>query len=264
MPWTFAHPAAVLPLRRLCPAWLSFPALAAGTLAPDFGYYVGAMPLGSFAHTSRGSVLAALPIGMSLLALFYLMRRPLWYLLPQPHRMLLASRSLGPIPVSLWQWLGAAASVLLGAWTHLAWDSFTHAHGFGVVHLPLLHQLAFDVGGVSMPLYALLQHASTVLGTAALVAAYRSWLVRNGESRLLTFHGRDLWRYGLLGALALSACALAVLWAAEAAARAAPAYAAQVFVFRAAVYGAALLAALLLAVAPVCYACRPVRAPSPN
>ncbi|MFX7840593.1 DUF4184 family protein, partial [Acinetobacter baumannii] len=27
MPWTFAHPAAMLPLRRLCPRWLSWPAL---------------------------------------------------------------------------------------------------------------------------------------------------------------------------------------------------------------------------------------------
>jgi hypothetical protein len=37
MPWTFAHAAAVLPLRRCCPRRLHFPALVIGSLTPDFG-----------------------------------------------------------------------------------------------------------------------------------------------------------------------------------------------------------------------------------
>ena len=255
MPWTFAHPAAVLPLRRLCPGTLNFPALVAGTLAPDFGYYVGAMSLASFAHRLPGTLVAALPAGIALLALFYLVRRPLWYLLPEPHRTLLATGAHEPLPRSPSHWLSAAVSVLLGVWTHVAWDSFTHAQGWAVAHLPALHEVSIAIAGAPMPLCDLLQHASTVIGTAALVAAYRAWLHGQGEGRLLAFAPSDRWRYAVLATLAVFACALALVWAPGAG---------HAFVFHAAVYGAVVFASTLLCVASVCYACRRVWAPSRN
>ena len=55
MPWTFAHPAAILPLRSLCPRWLSFPALILGAMAPDISYYVGMHgQWRTFCHTPEG------------------------------------------------------------------------------------------------------------------------------------------------------------------------------------------------------------------
>jgi len=36
MPWTIAHAAAVLPLRRMAGGRLSFAALCIGSVAPDF------------------------------------------------------------------------------------------------------------------------------------------------------------------------------------------------------------------------------------
>src|ERR1700744_2163138 len=36
MPWTFAHPAAVLPLRKALRSRLSFCALVVGSMSPDF------------------------------------------------------------------------------------------------------------------------------------------------------------------------------------------------------------------------------------
>ncbi len=47
MPWTFAHPAAVLPLRPL--KRLSFGALVVGSIAPDIGYYLGRFDLAAAA-----------------------------------------------------------------------------------------------------------------------------------------------------------------------------------------------------------------------
>jgi hypothetical protein len=41
MPFPLAHPAAVLPLRRYCPKYLSFPVLIVGSLVPDVGYCLG-------------------------------------------------------------------------------------------------------------------------------------------------------------------------------------------------------------------------------
>jgi WD40 repeat protein len=37
MPWTFAHPAAVLPLRKFCADRLSFAGLVVGSVSPDIG-----------------------------------------------------------------------------------------------------------------------------------------------------------------------------------------------------------------------------------
>jgi hypothetical protein len=61
MPWTLSHPAAVLPLRRLTPQPLDFPALVIGSMTPDIGYYINRFDLANFAHTLPGSVFACLP-----------------------------------------------------------------------------------------------------------------------------------------------------------------------------------------------------------
>src|SRR6267142_809972 len=98
MPCTFSHPLAVVPLRRLCPERLNFTALIIGSMSPDFGYYIGQFPVANFAHTALGTLAVCLPMGLLALGLFYLIRRPLCFVLPQPHRaalMPLASRRLG-------------------------------------------------------------------------------------------------------------------------------------------------------------------------
>src|SRR5437762_2617545 len=55
MPFPLAHPAAVLPLRRYCPRFLSFPALVIGSIAPDFGYCFGDLNVEDLSHRSPGS-----------------------------------------------------------------------------------------------------------------------------------------------------------------------------------------------------------------
>src|SRR6185295_3910580 len=90
MPWTFAHPAAVLPLRRYCPALLNFPALLIGSITPDLGYHLSRKDWSAYAHSLEGSLLVCVPIGLLLLGSLCLLRNPLWFLLPQPHRDALA------------------------------------------------------------------------------------------------------------------------------------------------------------------------------
>jgi hypothetical protein len=59
-----AHPAAVLLLRRYLPWCLSFPALIAGSLSPDFGYLFRAMHADWFSHRFwAGSFGFCLPAG---------------------------------------------------------------------------------------------------------------------------------------------------------------------------------------------------------
>ena len=54
MPFTFAHPAAVLPLKRFTPGWLSFPALLVGTVTPDLAYLFANKQIDEVAHRSVG------------------------------------------------------------------------------------------------------------------------------------------------------------------------------------------------------------------
>jgi coproporphyrinogen III oxidase-like Fe-S oxidoreductase len=67
-------------------------------------------------------------------------------------------------------------------WTHTFWDSFTHYDGWMVLHLPFLRSLC-----------RYLQYLSTVVGAAALVLAYLSWLRR--QHRLEPATRADLVRY---------------------------------------------------------------------
>jgi hypothetical protein len=166
VPFTPSHLAAALPFLRtpLVPA-----ALAIGTMAPDFPYYVPRrfdIPR-ELTHSLLG--LVTIDLAMSLLALaawWYLLREPVIDLLPAPVR-----ERIPPRPPSAWRREHRSSAVavvlivvsaLVGGATHLAWDSFTHP-GWLVDHVGFLHQQA---GPLVVDKW--LQHASTVGGIMAL------------------------------------------------------------------------------------------------
>jgi hypothetical protein len=208
MPWTFAHPAAVLALRPL--KRLSFGALAIGSISPDIGYYLGRFNFAAAAHTLRGLVTICLPTGLVLLALVRALHRPVAGLLPRPHRQALLSLPQMPLltsPTTVWK---VQISVMIGAATHVVWDSFTHRTGYLVATLPLLRVPVFVLGTRSVPLFDVLQHASTALGVGVLIVAYVRWLRSVGPDSAAPSHLGERWRYGLLGALAVIALATAL------------------------------------------------------
>ncbi len=179
MPWTFAHPAAVLPLARLCPQWLSLPALIVGSLAPDFGYYIGAFSFATLAHSAQGIVFLCLPTALAVLALLSFLRHPLFAPIPAPHRQILLSAFEAPASALPRRIAVAVVSVLVGAATHVVWDAFTHATGFGVQFFPELHAFVALVGGRNIRVFNVLQHLSTLFGVACLALAYRGALERS-------------------------------------------------------------------------------------
>ncbi|MBI3349511.1 MAG: DUF4184 family protein [Burkholderiales bacterium] len=174
MPWTFAHPAAILPLRSLCPRWLSFPGLILGAMAPDMSYYVGLHGKWSaFCHTPEGVATVCLPLGLLLLALLLRFSMPLTVLLPQPHRALVRHQ-LQPPARAIWPSLAVAVlSILLGAASHLLWDSFTHPGRWGAELLPWLEQPVVGADDREFRVVTLLQHLSTFAGVVALAVVYR-------------------------------------------------------------------------------------------
>jgi hypothetical protein len=168
MPYTLAHPAAVLPLRSASRRYLALAPLAIGATMPDVQYFVRLSAHGHFTHTLPGLLLVCLPIGWLVLWLFDRFGRagvaallpPQWKL-PDPPQ----SR-----PVLL-----TSLAILIGSVTHVLWDACTHDYGLVVRALPVLTApVAPSVPG--LPWYALLQHTSTIVGMLALAAAVRPWL----------------------------------------------------------------------------------------
>jgi hypothetical protein len=169
MPFPVAHPAAILPLRRYCPRYLSFPALIAGSLSPDLGYLFGDLHLNLFSHRFwAGSFGFCLPVGLLMVAAFYFIRRPAAQILPRRLQELFGLFRQPPVG----SWLFFPVSVLIGARTHILLDSLSHTDGWLVEHIPALYQPVFH----GMPVCSVLYAAFTFLGAAWLAHHYLLWL----------------------------------------------------------------------------------------
>ena len=62
------------------------------------------------------------------------------------------------------------ASILFGTATHIVWDNFTHENGQFVQNMDGL-QNHINIVGYSVPVYKMLQHASTVIGGLIIIYA---------------------------------------------------------------------------------------------
>ena len=177
MPFTFAHPAATLPLLRPLGQYGVMSALVIGSLTPDLPYL---LPLGAVhiaSHTIAGVFWFCIPIGLLSYATFHiLLKGPLLGLLPDflfSRLGAYAARFQSLPPVS---WASVLASLFFGASTHLIWDSFTHQGAPAVNLFPVLQSHLFSVGTYQVYLFKLLQHASTSIGLLLLALWLRQWI----------------------------------------------------------------------------------------
>ena len=163
MPFTLAHPALVLPLRR---SGLPLTALVAGSLSPDVPLYVPGGLLGSrdeghsWTHTWFGLAVFDLPVGiLMVVAWTYLLAEPLRDAAPDALRDRLRRRRA--LPRSAW-W-SVPVAVLLANLGHLGWDQFTHEPSWTTTRVPFLNQV---VAGI--PVARWLMYAFSVLGLVAI------------------------------------------------------------------------------------------------
>jgi hypothetical protein len=104
-------------------------ALVLGTTTPDYEYFLHLNTVGRFAHTLPGLFLVC-PAGWVSLWLFDRFgRHGVATLLP-------TAWQLPPVPASPYRVLPTSSALLLGAVSHVIWDGFTHASGWGVALLP--------------------------------------------------------------------------------------------------------------------------------
>jgi hypothetical protein len=177
MPFTLAHPAAVIPIHHCLPRWTVPSALVIGSIAPDLAYLVPSRIPRAESHSVAGLFWFCIPVGCALYVLFHLvMKQPLLRLMPVG-----TARRLSGVAGSLrggetHPWCAVVVSVLLGAATHLAWDAFTHG-GMPVVRaVALFRAPMFSIGSYRVFTYSVLQHGSTVFGVVVLGWWVRRWL----------------------------------------------------------------------------------------
>lgn len=172
MPFTPSHMAVMVPLmssarvRRFADPW----ALALGAMVPDLPIFLPFLPDYTNWHSWLGVVTIDLAAVLVLLPLFHVVfRDPLISLLPPSlagRAALVTPDRLRPLPI--------AVGAVIGAASHVLWDSFTHSTGpaeWGA-------WLSVSVFGV-ITLFRLLQYTSSVIGLAVMV-----WWVWRGLSRM--------------------------------------------------------------------------------
>jgi hypothetical protein len=171
MPFTLAHPAAVLPLRRF--RYLQTVPLIVGSITPDLPYFVPARfgRLMADTHTIYGSFVYDIPIGLAVLLFGFLLRRPFTALLSVRGRAL-CLRAMEPFGDRPLPWVLAPIAILIGTWTHIIWDSFTHETGWMVRRVSAL-SAPITIGWYTGMLCHVLQYVSSVAGLAVLIIWYR-------------------------------------------------------------------------------------------
>ena len=172
MPFTVSHAAAALPVHRLSKGLLPLPALMIGAMSPDFAYLVSFAANRMQTHTLPGLFTFCLPVGLAVWLLYLrLLEQPTVALLPDPWR---SHFTRDPEPLHVRALLFASLGIVVGAMTHIAWDAFTHAYTPVTEIFPVLRTTLFEVHGVPVTLFWLLQILSSLFGGIVLLA----WALR--------------------------------------------------------------------------------------
>jgi hypothetical protein len=214
MPFTLAHPAAVLPFGRPLARWRLLSAALIGSMVPDFGWFMPWRLARFETHSANALLTFCLPVGLAAYWLFQrVIRCPLLELLPSAAYMRWQGSSTAADYKSLKQWVLAACGVLAGAISHLTWDAFTHEGARGLRLFPGLEDSAVEINGHRLTGSHLLQDANSLIGVIIVVAIVL-YSLRPGRAaassprRRLQRAERAIW----IGVFALTAAAFSSLF----------------------------------------------------
>lgn len=136
-------------------------------MVPDLPLFFPFVAKYSSTHSLAGLIVACLPLGLACCVVYELFIHhavvaimPTWI----QHRRMRPATALN---VKRLPNLGLA--VVIGAATHVCWDSFTHADRWGSELFPALNDPAMTIFGSAIPWFRVLQYGSTVVLLPVLV-----------------------------------------------------------------------------------------------
>jgi hypothetical protein len=174
MPFTFCHPAIVLPLRRFG----SLTAFVIGSMIPDFEGFISLSPEKEFSHTLMGAFLFDLPVAWLCCFLFHLIvKEPLINNLPAYFQKRFNCRIYNWNDYARKNILLIFFSLLLGIFSHLLWDHLTHPGIFNILDAPVV------LRGEEIKIYIFVQYACSLVG-ALIIAWYVHYLPVNNAIKL--------------------------------------------------------------------------------
>nr|WP_315170888.1 DUF4184 family protein [uncultured Flavobacterium sp.] len=163
MPFTFSHPAIVLPFIKS--SRLSATGLIVGSMCPDFEYFIRMKVQSNISHTLLGLFIFNIPISLLAALLFHqIIKKGLIENSPS-----FFSSRLDDLKKRDWMdylrnnFIIVVLSIVIGAISHILWDGFTHQTGYFVTEFPFLLSKIYAI-----PLYKILQHLSSCIGMATL------------------------------------------------------------------------------------------------
>lgn len=165
MPFTFSHPAVVLPIYKAGRRYLSLTGLVVGSMTPDFEYFLRLRVRSEYSHTLGGIFWFDLPLALVASFLFHsVIRGQLIINLP----VILSKRFTNYIGLDAQSIfvnrMGVVIlSCLIGITSHVLWDGFTHSTGMAVSGIPIL-QSSIRLKSWSLPIFKIIQHSSTLIG----------------------------------------------------------------------------------------------------
>ncbi|MDQ6902868.1 MAG: DUF4184 family protein [Bacteroidota bacterium] len=172
MPFTFSHPAIVLPATYLNKKWYSITALIVGSMIPDFEYFIRMRDLSKYSHTWTGLLWFDIPLALLVIFIFHnVVRNSLIDHLP-------FSLNVRFSKFEEFKWnkyfqeniIVVLVSLIVGIASHLLWDDFTHEGGFFVESIPFL-RMQINVFNHMAPLFVILQYGCSVLGGIVVMMA---------------------------------------------------------------------------------------------
>ncbi len=161
MPFTFSHPALILPATYLPKKYYSLTGLIVGSMTPDFEYFIRMRDYARYSHTISGMFWYDMPLGLILMFLFHnVVRNTLIEHLP-------FSLNIRFSNFEKFNWnqyfkkntVVVLVSLFVGIASHLFLDSFTHEGEYFADSIPLLSDqyyiLSHKISGAAISQYAL-------------------------------------------------------------------------------------------------------------
>lgn len=170
MPFTFAHPSAVLPFIIKKNKDFDFTALIVGSMSPDFEYFIHLRPYQVYGHTILGQLYYNLPLVFTVSIVWhYILKEKIIENLPSPFNKYYINLVMnGWKLTSIKSLVIFIYSAFIGMATHIIWDSFTHSSGYFVTKINFLSQSIYFLK-FNIPIYKILQHGSTIIGLSIFI-----------------------------------------------------------------------------------------------